>query len=58
MGIKTELLATASAGVFKVDPAVMIAGVVFAAIAAVATWSLNRPSRTFTEAVQSLKSSV
>jgi hypothetical protein len=58
MGIKTELLATAAAGVLKVEPAVMIAGVVFAAIAAVATWSLNRPSRTFTEAVPSLTSTV
>jgi MPBQ/MSBQ methyltransferase len=50
MGAKTELLATAAAGALKIEPTVVVAGIMLAAVAAAATWLLNRPSRTFTEA--------
>ena len=44
------MLATATAIPFKVEPSVFLASVIVAAVGAVATWLLNRPSRTFTEA--------
>lgn len=50
MSLGNSMLATAAAGVLKVEPALMLAGLVFAAVAAVSTYLLNRPSRTFTDA--------
>jgi len=50
MGLGNAMLTTATAIPFKVEPSIFLASVIVAAVGAVATWLLNRPSRTFTEA--------
>lgn len=50
MGLGNAMLTTATAIPFKIEPSVFLASVIVAAVGAVATWLLNRPSRTFTEA--------
>merc|ERR1719183_2905205 len=50
MGLSNAMLATATAIPLKVEPSLFLASVIVAAVGAVATWLLNRPSRTFTEA--------